>query len=712
MSMSLGDGGEYTSANCPSDIIDTGLESAFNSGVFIVSASGNNHYTSGISYPACNEYVTSVGAVTKSDSITYNRGGDLLTLLAPGLSITSTWKGGGTATLSGTSMSAPHVAGAAAVLQQFARANAGALTQAQIRNALNSTGKPIYDSSSGGTYSRVSLFEAVKSLTDVSGPSLTMLLPLNMSYSTNSSIPLSYAANDINGINAAWYEIDGGGTVFILGDTTFDTAEGSHVLTLHANDSFGNEESVSTSFNVDMTSPTVVLSNPNNSYYISPVAFSFSLLEINPDSCSLYGSWDGWHLNQTKLAPENSFTASLEDGSYEWNIGCNDTANNLGFGSENFTANIDSTAPEVVISSPENKTYDNYTGIALDFSASDLNLDSCWYSLDDNNLSLAGCANTSFDTVDGHHNILVFANDSAGNEGFAELVFTVDTVIPSLVLSSPSEGETLSSDVNFTYSVEDVQVSNCSLLINGTVNLTEEDVQVFTLQQFSASLTDDWYYWSVSCADPFNNVNFSEERNFRVCTESWTCNAWSTCSNSQQARTCTDANSCGTTNNKPVESQSCSDPQPPSSSGSSGGGGGGGSKKIASSVPPQVIKKEETPKPAEEKPVTEQQPEPKKGEPEVVKEQVQTTSLESATGSTTAPSEPSAMGISTRAVNSIKSNKIAVGGFVFVIAVMVSLHFIFFKKYLASKKKNSNKSWLEKINFFKSYRELLNPKKP
>lgn len=42
-----------------------------------------------------------------------------------------------------------------------------------------------------------------------------------------------------------------------------------------------------------------------------------------------------------------------------------------------------------------------------------------------------------------------------------------------------------------------------------------------------------------------------------TCTESWTCGNWSTCANGQQTRTCTDANSCGTTTNKPIESQSC-----------------------------------------------------------------------------------------------------------------------------------------------------------
>jgi hypothetical protein len=60
------------------------------------------------------------------------------------------------------------------------------------------------------------------------------------------------------------------------------------------------------------------------------------------------------------------------------------------------------------------------------------------------------------------------------------------------------------------------------------------------------------------------------------CTESWSCTTWNECSSSStQARTCTDLNSCGTTENKPVESQSCtpassSDNGSPDDSGSPG----------------------------------------------------------------------------------------------------------------------------------------------
>jgi hypothetical protein len=48
-----------------------------------------------------------------------------------------------------------------------------------------------------------------------------------------------------------------------------------------------------------------------------------------------------------------------------------------------------------------------------------------------------------------------------------------------------------------------------------------------------------------------------------TCAPNWTCGGWSACSDSSQTRTCSDANNCGTLNNKPSESQSCVMPLPP-----------------------------------------------------------------------------------------------------------------------------------------------------
>ena len=419
-------------------------------GVLTVSAGNDGLFDT----TADNPYLLTVSATDSTDTLaSWSSTGNNVDLAAPGVSVLLTMKGGGYGWGSGTSFSAPCVAGAAALLISIKPSLSATEVMDLLKQTADDLGAPGWDTSYG--YGRVNAYKAVLAATggtpppptDSTPPTATVSSPADSS-TVLGTVTINVTATDDVGVRKVECYINGvlvgssssATPSFSWNTTTYPNGPGS--LSAIAYDAAGNTGS-STHVSINIQNPLPDLAAPiaqitalaNGSTLSGTVPINISSSD-NVGVVKVECYLDGTLLANASSASLNLSWATIaaSNGSHTLLARAYDAANNIGTASVTVlvsnTAPPDTTAPTVQITSPANGsklakaakisvTSADNVGIAR----VDLYIDGKFFQ---SSTASAPIFNWSTSKVaSGPHTLQTFAYDAAGNKG-ASAIITVN----------------------------------------------------------------------------------------------------------------------------------------------------------------------------------------------------------------------------------------------------------------------------------------------
>jgi hypothetical protein len=337
---------------------------------------------------------------------------------------------------------------------------------------------------------------------DTTAPNVSITAPANGA-TVSGNVAVSASASDNVGVTGVQFRLDGANLgpqdtsapYAVTWNTTL-TGNGSHTLTAVARDAAGNTRTsapitvtVSNAPPPDTTAPSVSITSPENGATVSGTINVTASASDNVGVTSVQFRLDGADAGPADTSAPYSVawnTSTAADGTHTISAVARDAAGNTRTSSA-ITVTVsngpppDTSAPSVSISSPADGATVSGT-ITVSASASDnVGVAGVQFQLDGANAGpvlTAAPYSVPWDTTtvgDGSHTITAIAADAAGNQTTsAPVTVTVsnappaDTTPPSVSISSPAGGATVSGTINVTANAaDDVGVAGVQFQLDG-----------------------------------------------------------------------------------------------------------------------------------------------------------------------------------------------------------------------------------------------------
>jgi len=386
ISMSFGGGASAS--------IKTAIDDAENAGIILVAAAGNDN-SAILTYPAAYDNVIAVGATSDGDiRSSFSSYGTWVNIAAPGYNILSTYIDDSYVYMSGTSMSAPLVAGAIGLIKSLFPS----ASQTEIIDAFNETGTHVDFITSN--ISRINVYSALLSF-DTDVPNVTLVSPadehvsvsVNQSFACNVSdwqlANLTFEIWNSSGvlINSSSVNVSGveNSSVFNL----TGMSEGTYDWNCLGVDLLGNEAYSVNNFSLTIGGISTILLSPSIENYTAVNDTNFSC-SVASDASHMLTNITFYLWNSTGNLTYNltndisgfnntsvfNYSFSVEDN-YSWNcLGVNNVSNSS-WGDNNFSVTYDYVVPVINITSSPTSETSNSVLKSFGFNVSDENIANC-----------------------------------------------------------------------------------------------------------------------------------------------------------------------------------------------------------------------------------------------------------------------------------------------------------------------------------------------